>query len=303
MKRGSIILTLAMALWAASPSLAQDEEGSLLDLLGPDEPVVEFASASFKTTRVINAHSIENTGPGVLDFKISHRFGRVNSGVSEWFGLDQATVRLGLDYGITDRLMVGAGRSSYEKTVDGFIKYKFLRQSSGVRIMPVTASFLAAGAINTLPWAQPERENYFSSRLYYTFQLIVGRKFSDTFTVQLMPTVVHRNLVRLQSESHDVLVMGAAGRHKLTRRVAVNAEYFYVLPNQLRPEFTNSFTLGFDIETGGHVFQLHFTNSIAMNEKAFVTETTGDWGNGDIHFGFNISRVFQIKKPKLPKAE
>ncbi|MCB9274053.1 MAG: hypothetical protein H6564_08440 [Lewinellaceae bacterium] len=278
---------------------ARGQDDSLLSMLGDEEEVTTYTTASFKTNRVINLHSLESTSAGVLDFKISHRFGTLNRGAYELFGLDNASIRLGLDYGITNQLTVGIGRSSYQKAYDGFLKYKFLRQSSGKRNMPVSAALLATAAIQTLKWENPERDNYFSSRLYYTYQLIVGRKFSENFSVQLSPTVVHRNLVATNAEAHDVIAIAAAGRIKLTKRVALNAEYIYVLPDQLGPEYLNSLSIGFDIETGGHVFQLHFTNSTSMIEKGFVTETTQDWLDGGIHFGFNVSRVFTVVKPKF----
>lgn len=272
---------------------AQDD---LLSLIEENEPGINYAEAGFKTTRVINSHSFENTTGGVLDVKISHRFGFLNSGAYELFGLDNATIRIGADYGITDRLMVGLGRSSVGKTYDGFAKYKFLRQSSGTRNMPVSAAYVATVVVQTLKWANPDRENYFSSRLYYSHQLLLGRKFSESFSLQLMPTLIHRNLVPTETDKHDVLSMGAAVRQKLGKRLALNAEYYYNLPGQLAEGFSNSLSIGFDIETGGHVFQLHFTNSTAMIEKGFITETTGNWLDGDIHFGFNISRVFTVRE-------
>jgi hypothetical protein len=271
---------------------AQDDLLSLLE----EEPTIDYATASFKTNRVINLHSLENTGKGVLDIKISHRFGFVNGGFSELFGLDAASIRIGGDYGISDRLTVGLGRSSFEKMYDGFLKYKVLRQSSGAKKMPVTLAFFASTAIKTLPFRDPDRENLFTSRLYYTYQIIVGRKFNESFSLQLSPTVVHRNLVRTVSESNDVYALALAARQKLNKRLSLNAEYIYVLPDQLAPGYRNSFSLGLDIETGGHVFQLHFTNSTSMIEKGFVTETTGNWLDGDIHFGFNVSRVFTVGK-------
>lgn len=274
---------------------AQDDLLSLLD----EEETVEYVTASFKTNRVINLHSLENTAGGVLDFKISHRFGMLNQGAYDLFGLDNATIRLGFDYGVTDRLTIGIGRSSFEKTYDGFLKYKFLRQSTGKRNMPLSAAFFASTAIQTLRWANPDRENYFSSRLFYTYQLILGSKLNESVSLQLSPTVVHRNLVRTTQESNDVLALGIGGRVKLTKRVSLNAEYIYVAPDQLAPGFRNALSLGFDIETGGHVFQLHFTNATSMIEKGFVTQTTGDWTDGGIHFGFNVSRVFSIVKPKF----
>lgn len=276
--------------------LIAQEEDDLLSLLGEEEETTDYTTASFKTSRVINAHSLENAAKGVLDLKISHRFGFLNTGAYELFGLDGATMRFGFDYGINDRLMVGWGRSTVEKAYDGFVKYKILRQSTGKQNMPITLAWLSTTSVNTLRWQNPDRPNYFTSRLSYTHQIIVGRKFSEALTVQFMPTVVHRNLVKTAAESNDVYSLGVAFRQKINKRIAINGEYFYVLPNQLANGYVNSLSLGFDIETGGHVFQLHFTNSTAMTEKGFITETSGNWLNGDIHFGFNVSRVFTIKR-------
>ena len=272
---------------------AQEEE-DLLALLGEEE-TTDYTYATFKANRIINLHSVENTAEGVLDVKISHRFGFINGGISELFGLDQASIRIGADYGINSRLMMGFGRSSFEKMYDGFLKYKLLRQSKGAKKMPITASFMASTAIKTIPFRDPDRKNYFTSRIYYVFQGLIGRKFNESLSLQLSPTMVHRNLVRTSRESNDVYSVGMGGRIKLTKRTSFNGEYIYVFPGQLAPGYRNSFSVGFDIETGGHVFQLHFTNSTSMIEKGFITETIGNWLDGDIHFGFNVSRVFSIK--------
>jgi hypothetical protein len=284
-------LTTTLLLLALPFLRAQDD---LLSLLGEEQTGPDYVTAAFKTNRVINLHSLENTPANVMDLKISHRFGTLNQGIYELFGLDNATIRIGLDYGISDRLTVGAGRSSFQKTYDGFVKYTLIRQQRGQKNVPLTAALLATTAIQTLKWQDPDRENYFRSRLYYTYQLIVGRKFSENLSLQISPTLVHRNLVSTREEANDVFALAAAGRVKLTRRVALNAEYAYVFPNQIAEEFRNSLSIGFDIETGGHVFQLHFTNSTSMIEKGFITETRGSWLDGDIHFGFNVSRVFTL---------
>lgn len=298
----SFVLLIVLSL--LNPLRAQEED--LLSLLGEEETGPEYTTAAFKGTRVINGHSLENVAHGVLDFRIGHRFGFVNGGINEFFGLDGATVRLSLDYGVTDRLAVGIGRSSFQKTLDGFVKYKFLRQCDAGCGMPITLAVVGSSSLTTLttealPWFDPAREDYFSHRLGYSWQLIVGRKFNESFTLQLNPGVVHRNLVATADDPNDVIHISGAGRMKLTKRIAINAEYFHVLEGQLPDRYHNSLSLGFDIETGGHVFQLHFTNSTAMFERGFITETTGDWGRGDIHFGFNISRVFTLHNPK-PKG-
>lgn len=300
------LTSIALSILLATTASAQDD---LLSLLGPDSTSVEYTYASFKTTRVINSHSLENTAHGVLDFKIGHRFGLLSEGAGNFFGLDQATIRLGLDYGVTDRLMVGIGRSSFQKTVDGFLKYKLIRQCDAGCGTPLTLAIVAASSMTTLqadqvPWYGEGRQDYFTHRLSYSFQAIVGRKFSEEFSLQLMPGLVHRNLVGGVDERNDLINVGAAGRFKLTRRLAFNAEYFYVLPDQgPRDGYYNSLSMGFDIETGGHVFQLHFTNSTGMFERAFITETTGDFFKGDIHYGFNISRVFTLHDPKKKARE
>lgn len=277
---------------------AQDD---LMDLLGNDSETIDYAYATFKTSRVINSHSVEQPASGTLLFLIQHRFGRLNTGFYELFGLDQATIRFGLEYGINDRLSVGLGRSSYEKTFDGFVKYKLLQQSSGGRKMPVTLSYYGEATINSLKWEDQgveNRTNYFSSRMTYTQMLLIARKFSGTVSIQLMPTYIHKNLVPTEQDANDIFSMGVGGRVKLTKRISVNAEYFYTPTSQISYDFQQPLSLGIDIETGGHVFQLHFSNALAFFDSGYITETTGKWGKGDIYFGFNISRVFTLKKPK-----
>ncbi|HRP00816.1 MAG TPA: DUF5777 family beta-barrel protein, partial [Flavobacteriales bacterium] len=311
----NLLLSGLLSLLAGS-ALAQEDD--LLKLLGEEETGPEYTTAAFKSTRVINGHSVENTAHGVLDFRIGHRFGPVNGGANEFWGLDQATIRLGLDYGVTDRLMIRIGRSSFEKTLDGFVKYKVLRQCDAGCTMPVTLAFVAGTAINGLkqsvlwPYPAEERPFYFSHRMSYSFQMILGRKFSESVTFQLNPGLVHINLVEKADQTNDIIHVSGAGRMKLSKRVAINAEYFHVLPGQI-PDPTaaevaagqlpvrNSFSIGFDIETGGHVFQLHMTNSLAMFERGFITGTTEQWTDGGIHFGFNISRVFTLHDPKAKR--
>lgn len=255
-----------------------------------------YTIATFKTTRLINGHTVENAGKGVMDVKISHRFGTLNGGGYELFGLDNATMRMGLDYGITRYLMTGIGRSTNKKTYDAFFKIKLLRQSTGKHKMPVTLSYLPTIALQTLKWTNPARKNHYSSRLYYTHQLIVARKFSQNTSIQIMPTLVHHNLVTLASDPNNILAIGIGGRQQITKRTSLNVEYYYQLPGHKLPGTTNSLSIGFDIATGGHVFQLHFTNSRGMDERGFISETTGKWQKGDVLFGFNISRVFTIGK-------
>jgi hypothetical protein len=255
-----------------------------------------YTTATFKTTRLVNGHSVENVAKGVLDVKISHRFGHINEGGYELFGLDKATMRMGFDYGITRYLMVGVGRSTFQKTYDGYFKLKILRQSKGKRNMPITLSYVPTIALKTLKYEEPTQKNYYTSRLFFTHQLIIGRKFSEGTSLQLMPTFIHQNLVTGATDPNDMFAIGIGGRQKLTKRVSFNIEYYYQLPKYKQPGTIDALSIGFDIETGGHVFQLHFTNSQGMNERTFITDTHGKWDKGDILFGFNISRVFTIGK-------
>lgn len=256
----------------------------------------ELVIATFKTTRLVNGHTIENVGKGILDFKISHRFGRLNQGAYDLFGLDNASMRMGLDYGISDRLMVGFGRSTFEKQFDAFLKYKILRQTTGEYAMPISLSYVFTGMLKTLKEPDPAVKWSFSDRLYYAHQLIIARKFSEATAIQLMPTIIHYNYVPQSNDPNDPFSIGIAGRQRLSKRVHLTSEYYHQI-NQLSGYY-NSLSFGFDIETGGHVFQLQLTNSTGMTERTFITETTGRWGKGDIHFGFNISRVFTLVKSK-----
>ncbi|MFN0200352.1 MAG: DUF5777 family beta-barrel protein [Bacteroidia bacterium] len=294
-------LLILSFLFSSFVAFSQENDSSMVSMLD-DEPVTDYVRNSFKTNRVINGHSLENTAKGVFDFKISHRFGLLNEGLYGVFGLDQASMRIGGDYGVSDRLQVGLGRNTYQKTYDGYVKYKILWQSTGAKKMPISLCWISGMSINTLKWQNPDRKNYFTSRLSYFHQAIIGRRFNESFSLQLMPTMVHRNLVETRAEKNSVYLMGIGLRQKITKRFAVTAEYFYALPNQLASEYRNSLSLGFDIETGGHVFQLQFTNSTAMMEKGFLTETNGNWLKGGIHFGFNISRVFTVVRPKEGSA-
>jgi hypothetical protein len=296
----ALIAFLSLCISTTYCAAQANDTTDIMDMLEKEAAAKQpqYATATFKTTRLINGHSVQNVGRGVLDVKISHRFGTLNRGAYELFGLDNATMRMGLDYGITNSIMIGIGRSTFEKTFDGFVKLQLLRQSTGAKNMPVTVSYVGTIAANGMRWADTSRKNFFSSRLSYTHQLLIARKFSEGTSLQLMPTFIHRNLALKSSDPNGLFAIGIGGRQKLSKRVSVNAEYYHLLPGSKLPGVANTLSLGFDIETGGHVFQLHFTNSRAMTEKNFISETTGTWGNGDIHFGFNISRVFNIGKRK-----
>lgn len=289
----------AFLIFVTSSLIAQDED--LLKVAGEEKPAKEYVSQAFKSSRVINGHSMEMIPKGNLDFRILHRFGLVNGGAKNFFGLDEASMRMGFDYGLGTNLTIGIGRSTLNKEFDGFIKFRAVRQSTGLKSSPVSVVLITGITINTMPWADPNRDNRFSSRVAYYHEIIVGRRFSEAFSLQLSPTMVHRNLVPLANDENDAFALGIGTRLKVSRRVALVADYHHILSGVNKDNFHSPLSLGVDIETGGHVFQLHFSNAQGMNEQAFITRTVDKWG--DVRFGFNLSRMFVIKKPKVKTTE
>jgi len=293
MKRFSMLLLLMI--WGSSVYSQQDLKNLLDDL--SDITGIDFVlpRSTFKSTRIMNGHSVEKMAPGDLDFRVSHRFGRLNSGAYEFFGLDQANIHLSLEYGITKWLMAGIGRGTYEKTFDGFAKFTLARQSQGKGSFPLSVSLLSTMAYRTVKPGAFAEDYTFSERSAFTGQVLVARKLNQNFSLQLMPTVISRDVAG--TEPGLLWAAGAGGSVKLAKRISLNAEYYYSFDRgtYLNSEVYNPLSIGFDIEAGGHVFQLIFTNSVAMIEKGFIGETTGSWGKGDIHFGFNISRVFGLR--------
>ncbi|MFM6976932.1 MAG: DUF5777 family beta-barrel protein, partial [Sphingobacteriaceae bacterium] len=262
--------------------------------MAADSAINSGTVTTFKGIRIMNGHSVETVGKNNLDFLISHRFGEINQGIKEFFGLDAGTIRLGLEYGLTDRFMVGIGRSSFQKSVDIFAKYRVFRQTAGNTEMPLSLTAFGSYAVRT---QQPFGMSLSGAdRSSYTGQLLIARKFSERFSLQLSPSFIYRKLTDEVGDKQLVVATGVGGRLKLTKRTSLNGEWFYVLPNQISTLYTNNLSFGFDIETGGHVFQLLFTNSYGMAERQFITETNGAWNKGDVHFGFNISRTFSFNK-------
>jgi hypothetical protein len=269
---GVLMLTLTTAAHAQDDLLGQLEKETT------DPQKREVVAATFKGTHIINSQSVETPGKGTLAFLIQHRFGTLNSGAYNFFGLDQAVLRLSFEYGLSNRLAVGVGRSSQEKTFDGFLKYRAIRQSTGAGAMPVSVTLFASSAITTLKFnSAADRARPTSGRMTYAYQALIARKFSDKLSIQFMPTLIHRNYVATAAEQNDVYALGGALRQKITKRTALTADYYYLLPGNTSTNFRNALGLGVDLETGGHVFQLHVTNSLGMTEKFFVPETTGNF--------------------------
>jgi hypothetical protein len=302
------LLTLLFILFAGVSAFAQPDDllNELNDLTKDEPKKPNYTFATFKGVRLINGQSVEAPAKGELLYMLQHRFGTVENGFYDMFGMDRATMRMGLEYTLPfDFVTIGYGRSTYHKTYDGFIKAKIFRQQSGAKNFPVTISWVSDMAVRSEKFANTDRKNYFSSRIAYMHQLLIARKFSSSFSMQISPTLIHKNLVKTIDEQNTFFSMGVGGRIKLTRRVSLNLEYFGFLPGQNIPKIGgsqkvhNTVAVGFDIETGGHVFQLQFTNALAMYDGGYITETGSDFfspkGTG-FGFGFNLTRTFSFKK-------
>jgi Membrane bound beta barrel domain (DUF5777) len=296
--KNKVILFL-IALSAYHNVFAQTDVDSMLTTLAAEtKPKTEYVTHTFASPRVIMGHAVEMLPAGVLDFRILHRFGTVKNGFSDMFGLDYASMRMSFDYGITKNLTVGVGRSTLKKEYDGFLKYRIKQQAIGEKAFPLSILAVVGMSYFTTPWPDPTIKNYNRSRLSYYAQAIVGAKLNSKIALQVAPTFVHRNLVDLASDKNDFIAIGIGGKVKVSRSMSVLVDAYPALSGARSGYNKMPLSLGVDIETGGHVFQLHFSNATGMNEKAFITETTQSWGEAQFSFGFNLSRLFTIKKNK-----
>ncbi len=264
----------------------QDSTNAADNKNGP-EPILN----TFYSTRLVNGHTVEITGKGSMDFRINHRFSPLNLGFYEMFGLDAASMRLGFDFGLTDNLMVGIGRTTFFKEYDGFIKYRLLHQKTG-NGAPLSITWEGSWAYRNLKM-DPTLKVSGGDRTVWTTQLLIARKFSNNFSFQVSPSYTHYNrLLFVSGGSTDMFAVGFLARQKVSKRISINGEYF--LQTQRFNGMHDPLSIGVDINTGGHVFQLHFTNSQGMNDHSAIHETSGTWGNGDVRWGFNVSRIFNI---------
>ncbi|MBK8144634.1 MAG: hypothetical protein IPK62_06340 [Bacteroidetes bacterium] len=284
-----------LVIFTALSTKAQDDLEKIME--NDNKTTTEYVRNAFKSSRVINGHSIEMVGKGVLDFRILHRFGTFKSGINNLFGLDQASMRMGFDYGISKNFTIGIGRSTFNKEYDGFLKYRIVQQKKGAKKFPLSIVWVSGMTLNSTKITDA-RLNDFSNRLGYYHQVIAGRKFSEAFSLQIAPTFVHRNLVDTRIEFNNMVAMGIGARVKVSKRSALLIDTYPILYGSAVNINRFPLSIGFDIETGGHVFQLHITNAKGMNEKSFISETFQDWGKGEIQFGFNLSRVFTVVKNK-----
>jgi opacity protein-like surface antigen len=295
MRKNFLTTVISLFLFATS-SFAQDS--SLLTMLNDSlssDAKANITTGTFQATQLINTPTVEAPAKKTLQFLIMHRFGELSDGGYELFGLDNAEIRFGLDYGISDVLSVGVGRSSLDKTFDANFKLKLLRQTVGK--IPVSVSFYELLSYTSFP--RKSEKPFLTSRFRtaYTSQLLIARKFTRKLSLQVSPALIHFNMVAAAKDKNDVFALGVGGRMKITNRMSIDAEYNILPGNQVvSADVYNSLSLGLDIETGGHVFQLVFTNSRGMISPYYLAKTTGQWKDGNIFFGFNISRVFNFKR-------
>jgi hypothetical protein len=289
MKKFTLYLSLT---FLTANSFAQN---SLLDSLEAATATSEKVTGTFESQRVINAHTTEMVGRGNLDFRILHRFGTVENGLKDLFGLDYASMRMSFDYGITDNVMVGIGRSTRGKEVDGLIKVRVLQQQIGKKNIPISLAIAQGWVINGAEYFGVGANPNLEARSSYYTQVIIARKFSNKFSLQVSPIFVRNNRTENFTDDKSIFAPGAGMRIRLNRKFSLTADYHHFI-GTLGTDKTNPLSVGVDIETGGHVFQLHFSNSAGTNEKQYITGTTGNFLKGDFRFGFNLSRMFAVGK-------
>lgn len=296
MKRQLTILLILVCVFANSLKAQDTDPMMLLQGLAEapkDEPVI----ATFKATRVINQQTIEVGGSRSLDFRIHHHFGPFNSGAYDFWGIDGgASIRLGLEYSYDGRLQIGLGRTSYEKQLDGFLKYRLLRQSKSGS-MPISVTLFSGAYQNGLKGLKIgglDKFKYASDRFSFVHQVIIARKIDDKLSLQITPTMVHYNLVENLTDNNDSYFLGISGRYKVSNRTAITYEYGARMDNNIATKYYDSMGIGLDIETGGHVFQMFLTNSFGMTENQTFARTNTSWADRGFRLGFNVSRMFTL---------
>ncbi|MEN8885167.1 MAG: DUF5777 family beta-barrel protein [Winogradskyella sp.] len=284
MKYSIFLLTLSLCLFLTA------QEDDLLSEIDTDTVFNNYATAAFKGLKIVNFESTKLVAKKELTLIVSHRFGSVENGFDSFFGLDDAVTRLNFVYGITDAVNIGVSRSSFQKIYEASAKYRLVRQQENT--FPFTIVAYNSILVNT----SFEKENLpklkFRDRLGYTAQLLISKKVSSKLSLELAPTFFHDNFVVYNAQHNSQYAIGFGGRQKLGKRWSLNMDYGWHLNRAENSPFKNPLSIGLDLETGGHVFQMHFSNAQPMNTNGFLGQATGDWTTGNIYFGFNLSRSF-----------
>lgn len=272
------------------PQLAFSQDDLLNEIDKEDSSNVTIAA--FKGLKIVNFESTKLVNHREFYFIISHRFGSIKNGIDDFFGLDFANTRLQFIYGFTDGFNLSISRHSFNKTYEMYAKYKLVKQQNN---FPFTIVGFSQFAVNTLlEEALILRPVEFSDRISVTQQILISRKVTDKLSLELMPTYFYEGYVGYEPQDNNQFALGIGGRYKVGKRWSINVDYGWHLNRASGSQFVNPLSIGVDIETGGHVFQLHFTNAQPTFESGFLGNATGDWSEGDIYFGFNLSRVFNF---------
>lgn len=312
MKKCSAFFFLLFTLLNTYSLFAQDPDLSSIVDENASPAQKDFVIATFKGFRIINAQTNETEKKNNLNFNIAHRFGDIAGkagGISTFYGFDNAAdIRFSFDYGITDRWQVGIGRSkgidAYAQFYDANLKFRLLRQTTDNK-MPLSVSLYGVAGITGRPAASDSTSDASfqntAQRMSYVTQVIVARKFTPGFSLELVPSWMHRNYVSYE-DNNDLFSLGIGARVKLTKRFALIADYFHNFSNYRTNAkdangnkiFYDPLSVGIEIETGGHVFTINFTNSQGILENMFLPFTRTNWLDGEFRLGFNISRNFVI---------
>ncbi|WP_282136159.1 DUF5777 family beta-barrel protein [Seonamhaeicola maritimus] len=265
-------------------------QNDLLAEIDTDSTGAQYESATFKGLKIVNFESTKLVSKKELSLIVSHRFGSLEDGIDTFFGLDDAVTRINFVFGVTDGLNIGISRSSFMKIYESSIKYRLTRQEKNG--FPFTIVGYNSILINTAL----DKVNYplleFKHRVGYTTQILIARKVNSNLSFELAPTLFHDNFVVIDEQDNTQYALGIGGRYKLSKRWSLNTDYGWHLNRADNSPFKNPFSIGVDLETGGHVFQMHFTNAQGMNTNSFLGQTSGNWSDGNIYFGFNLSRRF-----------
>ncbi|MEK8179658.1 DUF5777 family beta-barrel protein [Flavobacterium buctense] len=279
MKKVLLLLLLPLGMFA------QDDLLNEIDTATTEKSKVESA---FKALKIVNLESTKLASKGDLYFIVAHRFGSVKDGFEGFYGLDQAVTQLKFVYGLNDWLTISGARSEIAYDFSG----KFLLKSQETNGFPVAIAGFTSLAINNTLKESLYPEMKFDNRLVYVAQLLVSRKFNNKLSLQISPTYFHENFVIDDNQDNSQYAIGMGGRYKFAKRWSLNIDYAAHLNRSGSSPFRDPLSIGVDLETGGHVFQMHFSSSQGMHEAGFLGNSTGDWGRGDVFFGFNLLRVF-----------
>ncbi|MBN1927844.1 MAG: hypothetical protein JW798_18570 [Prolixibacteraceae bacterium] len=292
-----ILFTLAFIFLIVLNTIAQDDLEAML--LGEMDEPVEYAFGTFQSTNILNNKSTELLNKNGIDFRISHKFGKFNNGASKSFGFDDSNSLIEFSYAPADWWNIGIGRATLNESLNGYTKFRILRQSTGSKTMPVSCAILLSANYQTQTFDNEERNNNLTDRLEYASQILIARKFGSLISAQIMPTYVHRNLVNTINDLNDIFALGLGASIKVEKRLRINLEYFLVQKhNTPNMEYFDPLSLGICYQTSRHAFEVFVTNTNGITENHYIANTTNNFWKGDVRVGFNISTVFSINPKK-----